>query len=113
MAELQKPELVATDNRTQQQKHFDEVYAVFFSFYQEALRNDPPPHEKVKLLLTTRFFDDVKLQKVLHPMFARFTTTVDEKRAIARAAYYDALTIHNRLAGVSFVSVSEKEKHDL
>lgn len=101
------------DKRTTQQKHFDEVYEIFFSFYQEKLRGNPPPHERVRLLLTTSFFDDVKLQKEIHPVFARYTTTVAEKQAVARMAFYDALTIHNATAGMNFVSVPEKEKHDL
>src|SRR5581483_4709378 len=109
--QVQNP--VPTDNRTLQQRHFDELYAAFLVFYQDALRKDPPPHEKVRLMLTTMFFDDLALRKLVDPVFSKYTTNVEEKRAIARAAYFDALTIHNRTAGLQFVTASEKEKHDL
>lgn len=104
---------VPQDKRTTQERHFDEVYGIFYAFYQEKLRTVKAPHERVRLLLSTNFFDDVALQKSIHPVFARYTTTVAEKQAIARMAFYDALTIHNATAGMNFVSVSEKEKHDL
>jgi hypothetical protein len=111
MAEQVKP-IVAQDKRTAQQKHFDELYAVFFTFYQEALRNDPPPHEKVRLLLTAQFFDDVALQKIVTPIFSAFPSNLEDKRACARAAYFDALSLHNRTANMTFETVSEKEIHN-
>lgn len=99
MNDLQKA-IEPQDKRTMQEKHFDEVYAIFFAFYQDKLRTATVPHQRVRLLLTTQFFDDVKLQQQIHPVFAKFTTTVAEKQSIARMAFYDALTIHNRTVGL-------------
>jgi len=77
-----------------QQAHFDELYAAFHTFYQEALKTADAPNAKVRLQLTTVFFDDLALLKAVGPVFARFATTVEDKRAVARAAYYDALLTH-------------------
>lgn len=102
------------DKRTQHQKHFDEIYAVFHDFYQEKMRDDAAPHERVRLMLTTRFFDDLELQKRLaKTSFGSYPSTPADKQAVALTAYYDVLTIHNRTAGMQFVTVSEKDKRDL
>jgi hypothetical protein len=82
----------------------------FYAYYQEALRTAQAPHERVRLLLTTQFFDEISLQKIIHPIFAKYTTTVAEKQAIARMAFYDALTIHNRLAGMVFTDAKGNSK---
>ena len=109
MSEQPKIDSTTPDKRSTREKHFDDVYAVFFAFYQEKLRGTPAPHERVRLLLTTSFFDDVALQKAVHPVFSTYTTTVAEKQAIARMAFYDALTIHNATAGMKFVTVSNAD----
>lgn len=102
------------DKRSQHQKHFDEIYAVFHQFYEEKLASNLPPHERVRLMLTTRFFDDLELQKRLaKTSFGSYPSTPADKQAIALTAYYDAVTVHNRTAGMEFVTVSEKEKHNL
>lgn len=102
------------DKRTSHQKHFDAVYAVFHKFYSDKLSANLPPHERVRLMLTTRFFDDLELQKALAKTdFGSYPSTPADKQAIALTAYYDVITTHNRTAGMNFVSVSEKEKHDL
>lgn len=101
------------DKRTGTQRHFDDIYAVFHDFYQEKLRNNLPPHEMVRLMLTTRFFDDLELQKRLaKTSFGSYPSTPADKQAVALTAYFDVLTIHNRTAGMSFVTVSEKEIHN-
>lgn len=109
MAELK----AQPDKRTTRQKHFDEMYAAFFAYYQAALLKEPPPHEKVRLQLTTVFFDDLDLLKTLRPIFESGVSNVDEKRAAARAAYLDAITIHNRTAGLAWQPVKESEKRGL
>lgn len=102
------------DKRTSQQKHFDEIYAVFHEFYQEKLVNNLAPHEQVRLMLTTRFFDDLELQKRLaKTTFSTFPSTPADKQAVALTAYFDVITIHNRTAGMNFVTVSEKERRAL
>lgn len=94
MAEQVKDPTVPKDKRTLQQKHFDEMYAAFYAFYQAELRDMSAPHEKVRLMLTTHFFDDIELKKLVDPIFAKYSTNVEEKRAVARAAYFDALLVH-------------------
>lgn len=98
------------DKRTAHQKHFDAIYAVFHQFYQEKLRADLPPHERIRLMLTTQFFDDLELQRALAATdFGSYPSTPADKRAIALTAYFDVITVHNRLAGLKFETVSEKD----
>lgn len=98
------------DKRTQQQIHFDEVYDVFYKFYSEKLAGDLPAHERVRLMLTTRFFDDLELQARLNKTsFGKFPSTVNDKQAVASVAYMDALMIHNRTAGLKFETVDNAE----
>lgn len=102
------------DKRTSHQKYFDSIYKVFYEFYQEKLVANLPPHERVRLMLTTRFFDDLELQRRLAATdFGGYPSTPADKQAIALTAYYDVITIHNRTVGLNFVSVSEKDKRDL
>lgn len=102
--------MTLNDKRTAQQKHFDEIYEVFYAFYQEKLATDLPPYERVRLMLTTRFFDDLELQRRLaKTSFSAFPSTPADKQAVAQTAYFDAITIHNRLAGMTFHSVADKD----
>jgi len=110
MNELQKA-VEPKDKRTLQEKHFDKLYSVFFSFYQAEISKADSPYKKVRLQLTTVFFDDLALLKLVQPVFQEYGTNVEEKRAVARAAYYDAITIHNATAGMKFETVSEKDIH--
>lgn len=97
------------DKRSLQERHFDKLYDVFFRFYQAEISKADAPYKKVRLQLTTVFFDDLALLKLVQPVFQEYGTNVEEKRAVARAAYFDALTIHNRTAGMKFETASEKD----
>jgi hypothetical protein len=97
------------DVKALQRKHFNELYSAFYAFYQGELLKNPEPHEKVRMQLTTHFFDDLELLKLVRPVFESGVSNLEEKRAAARAAYFDALTIHNRTAGLKWESVAEKD----
>ena len=82
---------IIADLRTQ---HFERLYKAFYDYFAEKLRKDASAVAKFKLHLSTEFFDDLDLYKSVNGLFSEANTNPAEKRAVARAALWDALVAH-------------------
>jgi hypothetical protein len=75
---------------------FKNLYHGFYGFYVKELARDSSPFSKYQLQLSTHFFDMyLELTRIVYPLFEQIISNVDEKRAVARAALYDALVAHS------------------
>lgn len=73
---------------------FEKLYDAFYGYFVEKLSKDDSKYAKYSIQMQSRFVDDLDLQKVVLPVYAEFSSNVEEKRAVAQAALYDALVAH-------------------
>lgn len=73
-----------------QKPGFIELYQAFYEFFAECLRKDDSPWTKIKLQMMSQFFDDRELFEVITPIISRIQSNPEDRRAIARAALWDA-----------------------
>ncbi len=73
---------------------FEKLYDAFYLYFVTKLRRDDSKYAKYHVQMQARFVDDLDLQKVVLPVYAEFSSNVEEKRAVAQAALYDALVAH-------------------
>ncbi len=73
-----------------QRPGFEELYKAFYDFFLESIRKDPSPWNKIRLQMMTQYFDDLSLYKAVNPIVARINSNPEDRRAIARAALWDA-----------------------
>lgn len=85
--------------------HFEELYGIFYDHFVAELKKDHSVFNKYRIQLTAWFFDKVeeKLRKVAG------VSNVDEKRAVARAALYDALLEHQL---TDYLSTAVNDVHE-
>jgi hypothetical protein len=74
--------------------HFQKLYDAFYSYFVGQLQKDSSAVNKFKLHLSTEFFDDLDLYKKVSGVFSEANTNPAEKKAVARAALWDALVTH-------------------
>ena len=73
---------------------FEKLYDAFYGYFVTKLSKDDSKYAKYHIQMQARFVDDLDLQKVVLPVYAEFSSNVEEKRAVAQAALYDALVAH-------------------
>jgi hypothetical protein len=78
-----------------QRAGFEELYKAFFDFFLESIGKDSSPWNKVKLQMMSQYFDDLPLYKAINPIIARINSNPEDRRAIARAALWDAIFAHH------------------
>lgn len=73
----------------------EDAYKAFYDFYVLELKRDDSRYSKYRLQLSTVYFETYLEQtKTTYPALQATTCNLDEKKAIARAALYDALVTH-------------------
>ena len=86
--------MTAQETYKARRTHFEKLYNAFLKYFGERLKADGSDFTKYKLQLEAEFFDNLELQKVVFPLFSENASTINEKRACARAALWDALVLH-------------------
>lgn len=89
---------------------FEKLYTAFYEYFVEKLSKDDSKYAKYHVQMQARFVDDLDLQKVVLPVYAEFSSNVEEKRAVAQAALYDALVAHtfSRFLGTATAQVNSR-----
>lgn len=89
---------------------FEKLYEAFYGYFVAKLSQDDSKYAKYHVQMQARFVDDLELQKVVLPVYAEFSSNVEEKRAVAQAALYDALVAHtfSRFLGDSAAQVNAR-----
>lgn len=75
-------------------EYFKRMYDVFYSYFVKKLSQDDGAYTKFDLQRQANVFSDLDLYTVVTPVFQSGASTADEKKAVARAALYDALVAH-------------------
>lgn len=78
-----------------QKPGFDDLYKAMFGFFLDAIAKDKTVWNKVRLQMMTQYFDDLAFYKVINPIVIRINSNPEERRAIARAALWDAMFAHH------------------
>jgi hypothetical protein len=78
-----------------QKAGFTDLYNAFYNFFLESIRQDPSICNKIRLQVLTQYFDELPLYKVINPIITRINSNVEDRRAISRAALWDALFAHH------------------
>lgn len=71
------------------------LYTEFYKFFSEELEKVGTEANVVRLHLVADTFDDLNLYNRITPLLQATVTTLAEKKAIARAALWDALVAHH------------------
>ena len=89
---------------------FEKLYDAFYGYVVAKLSKDDSKYAKYHVQMQARFVDDLDLQKVVLPVYAEFSSNVEEKRAVAQAALYDALVAHtfSRFLGDAAAQVNQR-----
>jgi hypothetical protein len=78
-----------------QKAGFTDLYNAFYNFFLESIRQDSSICNKIRLQTLTQYFDELPLYKVINPIITRINSNVEDRRAISRAALWDALFAHH------------------
>jgi hypothetical protein len=74
--------------------YFEKLYKVFYDYFEKQLAKDSTAYSKYRLQLISETFDDLSLYNQISPVFAEASSNPMEKRAVAKAALWDALVAH-------------------